>query len=80
VVDVSTLTVQAQQQELSTFRRVDEQVCCGVAAGTRRQCPARVADGQRANDRWKQHTLLCGDMRLSPGRALLLQLHALMTA
>jgi hypothetical protein len=30
VVDVSTLTVQAQQQELSTFRRVDEQVCSGV--------------------------------------------------
>ena len=26
IVDTSSLTVQAQQQELSTFRRVDEQV------------------------------------------------------
>jgi hypothetical protein len=33
IVDVNSLTVQAQQQELSTFRRVDEQVGAAVGAG-----------------------------------------------
>jgi hypothetical protein len=35
IVDTSSLTVQAQQQELSTFRRVDEQVrITGVGLGS----------------------------------------------
>jgi hypothetical protein len=46
IVDVSSLTVQAQQQELSTFRRVDEQ----VRGGHVRAC----VPGQVACRRWRE--------------------------